>query len=397
MPSRSLLTIALWWLLVSIAGPHPSNAQGQSIGEIVVAGTEQSVSVAVEVADPVLLRRAQANLQLHGSLRLSEAAQAAYRVAIREIPGGIQVSLRDRQGALLRSSDLRSPSIAGACDQIVEWLFGTPGFFDSRLAFVSDRSGDLEIYLSDLLFERPQQLTRDRSECVAPALAPDGSAVLYTSYFRNGFPDIYRIDLQTYQRTVFAAFKGVNTGAAFDPSGSRVALILSGEGNAELFVTLDGSQDFRRLTRNRGLEADPAWSPDGRQIAFTSDAAGRPQIFTILAEGGEARRLRTGLSATSAEPAWNPRDDRQVVFSVLQGGVYQLALYDAREGRSVLLTQGAADSIEAHWLRDGRHLIFTRRVPNRSQLMLLDVATGREIPLSPPDMGNCREVSVAYP
>ena len=141
------------------------------------------------------------------------------RVLFSETTGG-----RDWRDAALRAGDLA-----------VQKTLGIPGFFAGLITFVGDRSGSSEIYVSDVFFENVRRLTNDRVDCISPELSPDGKHLLFTSYFLNGFPDIYRINLSTAERTVFAGFRGSNSGAAYSGSGREVALILSGAGNAELY------------------------------------------------------------------------------------------------------------------------------------------------------------------
>ena len=95
----------------------------------------------------------------------------------------------------------------------------------------------------------------ERIQC-SPHWSPDGRKIYYTSYYRNGFPDIYAIDLNTLERSTFASFKGINTGATFNPRGSEVAMVLSGTGNSEIYISNTLGRNLRRLTRNPAVEAD---------------------------------------------------------------------------------------------------------------------------------------------
>jgi len=273
---------------------------------------------------------------------------------------------------------------------------GTAGFFQCTVAFVSDRTGHAEIYKSDILFQAVRQLTRDRSQCLSPDLSPDGRTLLYTSYHGTGFPDIYRIDLSSGKRSVFAGFKGTNTGAAFSPDGRSVAMILSGSGNSEVYLGNADGRQLRRLTRSTSLEAGPSWSPDGRKIAFTSDQMGGPQIYSMDAQGRSMSRVRTDISRNCSEPAWNPRDPSQIAFTAAIAGEFELAVYSFQEGRSRILSKGAGDAVHPAWLNDGRHLIYTERTPRYTRLMILDSITGKRSRLSPVELNNAQQASPVY-
>ena len=118
------------------------------------------------------------------------------------------VSGRDLQNAVLR-----------ACDMVVKATLQSEGFFAGRLAFVCKQNGFSELYTSDLLFTRISPLTADRAFIAGPKWSPDGRSLLFTSYFKSGFPDIYRIDVDSRRKTPIATFKGLNSGA---PSAQMV-------------------------------------------------------------------------------------------------------------------------------------------------------------------------------
>lgn len=288
-------------------------------------------------------------------------------------------------------------ALYAASDVAVTKTLGTKGFFASKLAFVADRTGNSEIYTSDFLFKAVKQVTNDRSQCLSPNLSPDGNVLLYTSFHGTGFPDIYRIDLLSGRRSVFAGFRGTNTGGTFSPDGQQVAMILSGSGNAEVFVSNPLGKQLRRLTTTDSLEADPSWSPDGRRLVFTSDQLGGPQIYTASAQGRSMSRVRTDISRNCSEPTWNPVDPDQIAFTAAVGGEFEVAVFSFKEGKSRVVSSGSGDAVHPAWLNDGRHLIYTERTSRYSRLMILDTVTGKRGRLSPAELKDAREASPVYP
>ncbi len=73
-------------------------------------------------------------------------------------------------------------------------------------------------------------------------------------------------------------------GAAF--SGSRMAVVLTRDGNSDIYVGSSDGSSLRRVTTDPGADISPAWSPDGSKIAFVSDRAGGPQVYVMDAGGG---------------------------------------------------------------------------------------------------------------
>ena len=80
---------------------------------------------------------------------------------------------------------------------------------------------------------------------------------------------------------------------AFAPDGEQVAFAWSGEkfDNADVYVTLVGSTDVRRLTTDPAEDYAPSWSPDGRRIAFLRRVGHAARIHVMSALGGPDQPL----------------------------------------------------------------------------------------------------------
>lgn len=350
--------------------------------------------VAVRAADGELQERAARALGLHGGLQVVAEDEGRALLEFAARGDGMRLVIR-AQGRVL-FEEVVEGGVAEAGDLAVAKLLGLPGFFASELAFVGTREGASEIYVAELLLRRLRQVTRGGGPVVQPALSPDADVVLFTSYRPSGFPDIYRIELDSGRRENFAAFSGTNIGAIFAPRGDAVAMVLSGPGNPELFLADAGGKNLRRLTRTEALEADPSFSPDGRALVYASDAPGRPQLFRMDLMSGRSERLATGLSGYCAEPAWNPRDVGQVLFTTSVGRRFRLALLPVERGEAQVLETGPGEAMEGAWLRDGRHVVYTQRTGKQRQLWVLDTVTLHRAPLVPLSWGESAQASVVY-
>ncbi len=386
-------------LLVASAGVL--SGQVIDIGEATRVG-EGRLAVALESSDPMLLNLMRRAFGLHGAYTLTVVEQSAFIFQVERASGAsVLLTIRSGQPAqeLLRRTvpgrDVEHAALRAA-DLAVEATLHTPGFFAGKLAFVAKQQGIAEIYTADLLFNQVRALTADRVPVNSPSWSPDGTRLLYTTYHKTGFPDIYMLDLRHGRTQAIATYKGTNFSADFSPDGRWIAMALSSPGNAEIFVADANGQRPRRLTMNKSLEASPTWSPDGRRLVFTSDARGKPQLYEIAVSGGAMRRLPTNISRYCAEPAWNPVNEDLIAFTAAVAGGFQIALYDVDAGSSRVLTSVSASAVEPEWLNDGRHLVFTQREQYRTRLMLLDVETGKVSPLHLPKFGDASSASFVY-
>lgn len=288
-------------------------------------------------------------------------------------------------------------SLLRAADRTVRLTSGVKGFFASRLVFIGQRNRTFqEVYTSDIFFGELKFHTADKSQSVSPRWSPDGRSIIYTGYFKSGFPDIFVIDAQNSRRRPFASYKGTNSGARYSPDGNAVAMVLSATGSSELYIAGASGSNPKRLTRNNSLEASPSWKRDGSELVYTSDALGKPQLYRVSTRGGRETRISTQISNYCAEPDWNPVDSSKIVFTAVFREGFQIVLWDFKTNKSEILTRGARDSIEPTWLSDGRHILFTRRVGSSKQLFVIDSFTRQERPISSKRFGNVSQADAVY-
>jgi Tol biopolymer transport system component/DNA-binding winged helix-turn-helix (wHTH) protein len=107
----------------------------------------------------------------------------------------------------------------------------------------------------------------------------------------------------------------------FAPDGEQVAFAWSGEkyDNTDIYVTLVGSTDVRRLTTDPAEDYAPSWSPDGRRIAFLRRVGNEARIHVTSALGGPDLKVSDFPVGAALIPAlialpmtWSP-DGRFIV------------------------------------------------------------------------------------
>ncbi len=354
------------------------------------------LTIAIESSDASIEQIGKRAFSLHGGCTLTTPSKANLILIIeRASSSSVSLSLKSGSGVAQTRTvpglDLQD-AVLRACDLVVKAQFKTNGFFAGKLAFVGKQRGVSEIYTSNILFGNMRPLTRDRSLVTGPSWSPDGSSLLYTTFYKSGYPDIYKINLTSRAKSPIATYRGTNTGGRFSPDGRKIAMALTSTGNSEIWVADRNGRNAQRLTRNKSIEASPSWSPDGRQLVFTSDTRGKPQLYKMSANGGSMSRVPTNVSGYCAEPAWNPVDINKIAFTAATGGGFQVFVYDAKQGRSKQITKGPS-AIEPCWLSDGRHLVYTQRQGAKTRLMIVDTDSGQAKPLHNPNFGDASSAS----
>ncbi|MBU1138180.1 MAG: Tol-Pal system beta propeller repeat protein TolB [Proteobacteria bacterium] len=246
------------------------------------------------------------------------------------------------------------------CDAVIMELTGQPGIATSKIAFVSDRSGHKEVYLTDILGREERQVTRHKNLTVSPRFIPGGRYLTYSSY-HAGNQNLYITDLQQSKTTrPLSRRKGMNLAPAWSSDGNKMVLTLSNDGNPDLFLMDRKGKILKQLTRRSGINVSPTWSPDEKRLAFVSDRSGRPQVYIMEVDSGKAQRL-TFKGTENAEPCWSPKGDL-IVYSSLVEGLYQIFTISPNPGATpTQVTNGPGQHESPSWSPDGKQILFSLR------------------------------------
>jgi TolB protein len=251
-------------------------------------------------------------------------------------------------------------------------LYGEKPVFSTKVAFVSNRDGNDEIYIMDYDGANPTRITFNKVRDYMPAWSPDQRTIAFSSY-RGNTVGLYLRDIYAGKETLVAS-KGTNYSAAFSPDGKKLAFCssMTQEGNAEIYVLDVGTTKIHRLTYNSASETAPSWSPTGREIAFTSDRTGAaaPQIYTMDAEGSNVRKVSFGGSYHDS-PAWSPTGDRIAYISRVDN-LFDIYILNLRTNQISKLTETRARNENPSWSPDGRHLVFASNLSGSIQLYTID-------------------------
>jgi TolB protein len=379
----------------------------RDLGSIEVKVEGQTIPVRVTASSPDLLKLAQEAFNSHGRYKVVASGHAyefkftatsANQVRLDMTKGSAATPIGSQvvngsspHHALLRAADVAVENTNGLTPSL-------RGFFTARLAFISHKTGRSEVYTSDLFLRGAKQLTFDRAPALSPRWAPDGSRIVYTSYFKTGAPDIYLLDPVSTNKNIFANYRGTNTGARFSPNGQQIAMVLSSaQGSPEIFVKSTQGGAPVRKTHSDTVKSSPCWSPDGSQIVFAMGEPS-PQLYVISASGGTApRRVASGY-AYMAEPDWSRTDRNKIVCTVrVPGAGFQIAVVDVASGSTKIVSKAVFDAVEPSWLADGRHVVCTVRDRRTSVLAILDTESGNSFPITHAVDGTAVQASVWTP
>lgn len=175
---------------------------------------------------------------------------------------------------------------------------------NAEVATTLSFQGDQEIYLirSDGTLSR--RVTGSRGIDLSPSFSPDGSRMAFVSD-RYGNPQIFILDLVSGQTNRLTYNGNYNTQPSWSPAGDKIAYS-SMEKNGEINIFTirpDGSGSYQLTSGTRENES-PSWSPGGDMIVFSSSRQGRKKLFVMNASGENQRRLLQ-MSGEQMQPSWS--------------------------------------------------------------------------------------------
>lgn len=314
---------------------------------------------------------------LLGSLRVAgrEQGRTIYSADI------VLYDVKSRQRMLGKKYDSSRPLLLAhtIADEIIRHYTGTAGIGSSKIACISDRDGNKELYVMDWDGRRQVRLTANRSLDLSPSWAPDGKRIAYVSY-KRGSPEIFVMDAYAGQEIVFAGGRGASFfSPEWTPDGRSIVFNSSLDGESELYIRSGAGEEMRRLTFSRGIDTSPSFSPDGRRLAFNSSRAGTPQIYIMDTDGLNVERVSFGemLGRYNSCPAWSP-DGSRVAFCSRKSGFFHVFTVDVADGRLRRLTSGPSNNEEPSWSPDGRHIAFTSDRGGAKQIFIMNADGARQ-------------------
>jgi TolB protein len=238
---------------------------------------------------------------------------------------------------------------------------GIAGIAESKIYFVSSRSGHKEIWAMDYDGANQHALTHLGTIALSPRVSPDGSRIAFSALTKSGW-DILMYSLDLNRLVTFPHFGGTTISPAWSPDGTRLCFSSSRSGDSEIYTVDSSGANLKRITTNRGPDVSPAWNrKTGAQIAWVSGRTGLPQVYTMEADGTNVQRLTDQGYAVS--PAWSPNGQFLVVswmrkYGPGAPGAQDIYIMDIASKQWVQLTHDGGRNDFPYWSPDGRHVIF---------------------------------------
>ncbi|HEY2472266.1 MAG TPA: translocation protein TolB [Terracidiphilus sp.] len=275
-------------------------------------------------------------------------------------------------------------------DEIIYRLGGgVNGIAETKIYFISSRTGSKEVWVMDYDGQNQHAVTHLGTVSLSPRISPDNSRLAFASLGKVGWSiHMYSLDLNRLVSFSAGAVGGSNLTPAWSSDGSKIAFSSSRSGDPEIWIADASGGNARKITSFRGPDVAPTWNPrSNTQLAWVSGRTGLPQIYTMDQDGANVERLTDGGYAVS--PSWAPNGGWLTFawnrkYGPGAPGGQDIYLMEISTRKWVQLTHESGSCDYPSWSPDNRHIVFERTIGGKAEIwsMLADGTQQKQLTTS---------------
>jgi Tol biopolymer transport system component/DNA-binding winged helix-turn-helix (wHTH) protein len=234
-----------------------------------------------------------------------------------------------------------------------------------KIAYMSDRSGTMEIWVSNRDGSDPFQLSAVGG-AGTPRWSPDSQSVVFDTHSGRG--GIVSINVQGGEQHVLVENTASNVCPSWSRDGKWVYFATERTGRYEVWKVPAERGEPIQVTHQGGHAA--LESLDGKYIYYAKNAGSEPEVWRIPIEGGAETRVPLVRPGTWA--SWQVVDRGILFVGPSLGHKAVLSFYDLATGRNTVRT---VLDLVPFWLgatTDGKTVAFDQPGREQSQIMLVD-------------------------
>ena len=203
----------------------------------------------------------------------------------------------------------------------------TPSIYAGKGLSYTVRAQNSEIWLWKQETDKLFNLTNKTGDDFWQTWSPDGKYMAFASD-RSGELEIWILNLDKSETFNFSLSSTSDDGwPAWSPDGDTIAYSSDRDGTYDIWLQkVNGSGTPINITKGTGDDGMPAWSPDSKKLAFVSNRTGNNEIFIIGADGLLPKQI-TDNEADDISPAWSP-DGKKLAFVTKRDQNNEIYIYD---------------------------------------------------------------------
>jgi TolB protein len=250
---------------------------------------------------------------------------------------------------------------------------GINGIAETKIYFISTRTGTKEVWMMDYDGQNQHAVTHLGTISISPRISPDNTRLAFASMSRIGWDiRMYSFELNRYVAFPAGTTGGANQSPAWSADGSKIAFSSARTGNPEIWLCDSNGGNLHKLTSFKGPNIGPTFNPrTGAQIAWVSGRTGEPQIYTMDIDGSNVQRITDGGYAVS--PSWSP-NGQLLAFSWNRKygpgdpGGDDIHVIDLASKDYLQITHESGSNDFPSWAPDNRHIVFQRTIGGHTEI-----------------------------
>ena len=272
-----------------------------------------------------------------------------------------------------------------------EQLMATPGRASGKIAFLSNKTGRMELHLLDLETREFSQLTHGEyplNPLGYHKWAPDDSYIIFAKdpIPGNEKNNIFKItvpDGKVTQLTDTPKFRD----DLHEVSHNGKFIVFSSDreaGIAQIFrMNPDGTEVLRLTDHSRPVSFwdDATISPDDKWIAYSANESENLQnldVWLVRSDGSERKKLfRMRKGSKERVKKWS-NDGSMLLIASDCSGIDQVGVYNLGAGKVKWFGEQQAPEEPITFTGDGKSIIVGRDVDAENRLLLYDIHSGKE-------------------
>ncbi|MGI8785367.1 MAG: protein kinase domain-containing protein [Acidobacteriota bacterium] len=191
------------------------------------------------------------------------------------------------------------------------------------------------------------------------AISPTGTLIYLSGTEALAERTFMLVDRQGQERPL-GSLRGALSLPRLSPDGRRLAFILEGASNQDVWIYDIGRGSTSRLTFDPSVDSWPIWAPDGKRVVFGSSRAGSVDLFWKAIDGTGADEKLVGNDHTKIANSWSA-DGLLLAYTdwdpQTSGDLWILPLKGERKPQPFLRTP--FDERESSFSPDGRWMAYS--------------------------------------
>jgi Tol biopolymer transport system component len=153
----------------------------------------------------------------------------------------------------------------------------------------------------------------------------------------------------------------------WSPDGTQLVFSSNKDGDFEIYLMNPDGSGVRRLTNNGGFDRDPTWAPDGNSIVFAASDNPYDEDLSIMHRdalsptGWSSPEILMSRPLSDRTPEFSP-DGTKIAFAgdaTASDFRFNIYVMDSDGSDVVQLAGAAADEVIPTWSPDGLRIAFT--------------------------------------